>query len=102
MGFCELWIDLIFRHISSNWYSLLVNGSRYGFFQSNRGLRQGDPLSPFLFLIAMEGLNHMFRKAKTNEWVRGFSALAGRGEELEITHLFYANDALIFCEAEEA
>jgi len=72
------------------------------FFQFEKDLRQGDPKSPFLFLIAMEGLNHMFRKAKTNEWVRGFSALAGRGEELEITHLFYANDALIFCEAEEA
>ncbi|WMV49679.1 hypothetical protein MTR67_043064 [Solanum verrucosum] len=45
----------------------------------------------------MEGLNHMFRKAKTNGWVRGFSAQAG----MEITHLFYADDALIFCEAEE-
>uniref|UniRef100_M1CP87 Reverse transcriptase domain-containing protein n=1 Tax=Solanum tuberosum TaxID=4113 RepID=M1CP87_SOLTU len=45
----------------------------------------------------MEGLNHMFRKAKTNGWVRGFSAQPG----MEITHLFYADDALIFCEAEE-
>lgn len=49
-------------------FSLIINGNVEGFFQSQRGLGQGDPMSPFLFLIAMEGLNHMFRKAKTNGW----------------------------------
>ncbi|XP_070048173.1 uncharacterized protein [Nicotiana tomentosiformis] len=44
MGFNEVWIDIIFTHVSSNWYSLLVNGNRQGFFHSKRGLRQGDPI----------------------------------------------------------
>lgn len=44
-GFSERWIDLIWRILCSNWYSVLVNGQVSGFFPSNKGLRQGDPLS---------------------------------------------------------
>lgn len=57
---------------------------------------KGDPMSPFLFLLAMESLNHMFRIANTNRWVKGFNDQTGRCEDLEIPHPFYANDALIF------
>ncbi|VFQ85178.1 unnamed protein product [Cuscuta campestris] len=48
MGFCEQWIDMVFRMVSNIWYTVLVNGQREGFFTSSRGLRQGDPLSPGL------------------------------------------------------
>ncbi|WMV55515.1 hypothetical protein MTR67_048900 [Solanum verrucosum] len=57
-------------------------------------------MSPFLFLLAMRGLNHMLKIAKTNGWIKDFSAQSGRENQLEITHLVYADDALIFCEAE--
>ena len=57
-------------------------------------------MSPFLFLLAMEGLNHMLRKANANRWVKGFSSQTGRGEDLEVSHLLYADDALIVCEVE--
>ncbi|XP_049367921.1 uncharacterized protein LOC125832768 [Solanum verrucosum] len=50
----------------------------------------------------MEGLNHMFRIANANRWVKGFSAQSGRGEDLEVSHLLYVDDALIFCEAESS
>ncbi|WMV15451.1 hypothetical protein MTR67_008836 [Solanum verrucosum] len=78
MGFGSRWIKWISFCISSVKFSLIINGNTEGFFQSHRGLRQGDPMSPFLFLLAMEGLNHMFRIANANRWVKGFSAERGR------------------------
>lgn len=58
----------------------------------------GDPLSPFLFTLAMEGFNSMMRIALQNRWVKGFK-MGSRGEEnMDICHLLYANDTVIFCE----
>lgn len=42
-GFSEVLIDMIWRLVSGNWYSVLVNGQTYGFFRSSRGVKQGDP-----------------------------------------------------------
>jgi len=44
MGFDEIFIDMVWRIMANNWYSIIVNGKRHGFFQSTRGLKQGDPL----------------------------------------------------------
>ena len=54
MGFGERWIKWIEWRISTMKFSILINGSPSDFFQSSRGLRQGDPLSSYLFVIAME------------------------------------------------
>lgn len=77
---------------------MLVNRSPNGFFPSQRGLRQGDPLSPFLFVLAMEGKDNLINKAKEKGWIKGFQA--GEANTIEITHLQYADDTLVFCGVE--
>ncbi|KAF3627776.1 putative HUA2-like protein 3-like [Capsicum annuum] len=72
VGFGGRWVSWIRYCISTVKFSILINGSPVGFFQSQRGLRQGDPLSPFLFIIAMEGLHDLLKTAQTNKWIRGF------------------------------
>jgi len=54
-------------------FSVLINGTPTGFFRAQKGLRQGDSLSPLLFLLAMEGLNCMVKSSNINGWIRGFS-----------------------------
>jgi len=102
MGFGERWINWIKFCTTTVKFSVLINGSPTGFFSSERGLRQGDPLSPFLFILAMEGLNDMLRTAQTNSWIRGFNANMEDRQSLAISHLHYADDTLIFCDADNS
>lgn len=74
-------------------FSVLVNGEPVGFFPFERGLRQGDPLSPFLFFIAMEGLNSMVRVVMQNNWLKGFLLGSKQGENVDIWQM-----TLSFCD----
>ena len=62
MGFHDRWISLIMECISTVSYSLLINGNPIGHITPTRGIRQGDPISPYLFLLCDEGLNGLIRK----------------------------------------
>ena len=74
--------------------SILVNGEPQGMIVPTRGLRQGDHLSPYLFLFCAEDLNALLRKAVDDRYIHGFS-ISRRGPKL--THLFFADDCLLFC-----
>ncbi|XP_071699047.1 uncharacterized protein [Rutidosis leptorrhynchoides] len=78
--------------LKSSRSSVLVNGSPSYEFPIKRGLRQGDPLSPFLFIIVMEGLNILLKNAIEANLIRG--TVLGNGE-VNISHLFYADDVII-------
>ena len=63
LGFHSKWVELIKACISTVSYSVIVNDNVCGFFTSTRGIRQGDPLSPYLFILCMEILTRTLRKA---------------------------------------
>lgn len=93
----EEWRDWIRFCISTVRFSILVNGTPSGFFSSSRGLRQGDPLSPLLFVVVMEALSRILTAALET----GFSVGSRDSEALVVNHLLFADDTLIFCGAQE-
>ena len=101
MGFGGRWMRWIKWCISTSSFSVLVNGSLAGFFPSSRGLRQGDPLSPYLFVIGMETLSFLLNRATDGNYLFGTKFTDGRGKELVISHLLYVDDTLLFCKADK-
>ena len=99
-GFSEKWRHWIYACISSVRFSILVNGNSRGFFNTSRGLRQGDPLSPLLFLLIMEALSWLLDKAIEGGFLSGFSIGNFAENMLTISHLLFADDTLIMCGAE--
>lgn len=73
MSFPVLWRKWIRECISTATTSVLVNGSPTDEFQLRRGLRQGDPLSPFLFLVAADGLNILMKSLVDKQLFAGYS-----------------------------
>ena len=100
MGFSSRWMSWIKWCISTASFSVLINGSLAGFFPTSRGLRQGDPLSPYIFVIGMKTLSCLLNRATDGNYLFGTKIADGRGEELVISHLLYADDTLLFCKAD--
>uniref|UniRef100_A0A2N9EI09 Reverse transcriptase domain-containing protein n=1 Tax=Fagus sylvatica TaxID=28930 RepID=A0A2N9EI09_FAGSY len=98
-GFSEKWRRWISFCISSVRFSILVNCNPRGFFQISRSIRQGDPLSPLLFVIIMEALSRLLDKASGVGLLSGFPVGREASDPLKISHLLFADDTLIFCEA---
>lgn len=93
MDFAKGLIETIYRHISNNWYSVIINGARTSFFKSSRGLKQGDPLSPTLFIITAKILTKSLNQLIHREEFIGFS-LKKNGPQ--VNHLGYADDLVPF------
>jgi hypothetical protein len=98
-GFGQKWCSWIEFCISSTSFSVLINGSPAGFFNNSRGIRQGDSLSPFLFVIVMEAFSRMVKASTDHSLFSGFVVGARGGKQVLISHLLFADDTLVFCGA---
>ena len=88
--------DLIMRCVSTVTYSIKINGTSKGHITPSRGNRQVDPLSPYLFLLCAEGLFALIQSAVDRGQMEGVKICRG-GPRL--SHLFFADDSLIFYNA---
>ena len=96
MGFHERWIVLMMMCVSTVSYLVLINGEPKGKIVPLRGIRQGDPISPYLFLLCAEGLSAMLKKEESEGHIKGVAICRGASR---VSHLLFADDSIIFCRA---
>ncbi|GJT00400.1 RNA-directed DNA polymerase, eukaryota, reverse transcriptase zinc-binding domain protein [Tanacetum coccineum] len=89
-GFGSRWCTWIQSCLKSSRGSILVNGSPTSEFQFYKGLKQGDPLSPFLFILVMESLHLSFQNVVNAGLFKGVAL----DSSLQLSHLFYADDVV--------
>lgn len=99
IGFSPDFVLLIMHCLSTVRFSVLIKGEPKGSFSSSRGIRQGDPLSPYLFILCAEGLSQMIHHTTSINRLSGISF----GPYCPIiSHLLFADDSLIFLKAFES
>ena len=96
LGFVEYWRKLIMRCVTTISYAININGWPKGHIIPTRVIRQGDLLSPYLFLLCVEGLSALIKSSVDSGFLEGIAVCRG-GPKL--SHLFFANGSLIFCKA---
>ena len=96
LGFELRWINLVMMCVTSVKYVVMVNGKPCGEIKPQKGLRQGDPISPYLFIICAEALGALMTKENEEGALTGVPT-SNSGPR--ISHLFFADNNLLFCRA---
>ena len=96
LGFRSTWINWIRICITSSFFSILINGSPFGLFNLEHGLRQGDPLSLFLFILGLEVLSRLLIHQESQVLLKGIKIAQNCSS---ISHLLFADDLILFAKA---
>ena len=99
LGFDPIWITWIMACIESVSYSFLINGAPQGLVKPSRGLRQGDPLSPHIFILCTEVLSALCAKGQADKSLPGVRVSRNSPP---INHLLFADDTMFFCKFKPA
>ena len=97
LGFHPIWINWIMQCITTVSYSYLLNGSTQGLVNPERGLRQGDPLSPYIFILCSKVLSGLCTKAHQENNLTGINI--GK-KNPRLNHLLFVDDIMFFCKSE--
>ena len=98
MGFHHQFILWVTACLNTSSFSFNINGEVRGFVRPSRGIRQGDPISPYLFIICAEGLSNLLKQAQRKGVITGLKICK---EGPSISHLLFADDSLLFCKADK-
>lgn len=98
-GFGDKWIRWIKGCLDHPHFSILINGTLKSFFDSFRGIKQGDPFSSFLFTLVADGLSELMERAKVRGIIEGYS-VGNHG--FSINHLQFADDTMCCLKAKES
>ena len=95
LGFSIKWINLIMNCITTPTFSVIINGATKGLIQPQRGLRQGCPMSPYLFLLCTKVFPNLMWQAERQNLIHGLRF----DRNITISHLLFMDDSLIFTRA---
>lgn len=99
MGFSEWWVHLVLQCVTTVTYSIVHGEHEMEPIIPTRGIRQGDPLSPYLFIICAKGLSSLIRNYEQRQWINGIK-ICRRAPV--VSHMLFADDSYFYCKADSA